>query len=77
MFTRDEEKKLRFLDVRLWDWPLLAIFFGIYTSPIVLIPLTGVPWTHGVIALMIYSPIAFFGNQMMYGMARSNGKDLD
>lgn len=77
MFTRDDEKKLRFLDVKLWDWPVLVMFIGITTTPIVGIPFAGVPWFHGAIALVVYSPIAFLGIRMIYRMSKSNGKDLD
>lgn len=77
MFTRNEENQLRFLDLRLVDWPIMLIFAGIVISPIVMIPFTGWSLIQVELALAVYAPIVFFGLRLFYRMGRSIGKPLN
>ena len=77
MFTRDEDNCLRFLDLRISDWPVMIIAAGMFISPLVLLPFTGWSLIQGEIAFATYSPIAFLGIRQFYQLGRSRGKPLD
>lgn len=77
MFTRDDENKLRVLDVRLWGWIWMLAMDVIFLVVYILIFFTGWSILQIEAAIVLWSLIAIPAIRLFYQEARSVGKPLD
>lgn len=77
MFSKDDEGKTRFLDVRLWDWPWLLVMSSFFLVEYSLVLFEDWSILQIEAFVLLWSVVAIPSIRMFYQMARSNGKDLD